>query len=85
MIRYYHILKRHLLVEEPGGGEDEGDVEDHVDHAGPVHRHVGDVIVLPQDRGDDNLRNRIIMTVRMTSDSLLTHKIAFCQGSMLML
>ena len=69
MIRYYHILKRHLLIEEPGGGEDEGDVEDHVDHAGPVHRHVGDVIVLPQDRGDDNLQERMIMTS------------AFCQGS----
>ena len=73
MIRYYHILKRHLLIEEPGGGEDEGDVEDHVDHAGPVHRHVGDVIVLPQDRGDDNLQERMIMTVMTTS--------AFCQGS----
>ena len=60
MVTFY---KRHLLIEKPRGGEDERDVEDHVDHAGPVHGHVGDVVVLPQDRRDDNLtRKKIIIT-----------------------
>ncbi len=38
-----------LFIEEPGGGDDEGDVGDHVDHAGPVDRDRGHRVILLQD------------------------------------
>ncbi len=43
-----------LFIEEPGGGDDEGDVGDHVDHAGPVDRDRGHRVVLLQDRSYDH-------------------------------
>ena len=43
-----------LLIQEPGGGEYQGDVEDHVDHAGPVHGQGAHSVVLLQDVGDDD-------------------------------
>lgn len=45
----------HQLVDEPGSGEDEGDVEYHVDHGGPVDVRAGDVVELLHDVGDDGV------------------------------
>ena len=51
---FAHSGKTDLFIEEPGGGDNEGDVGDHVDHAGPVDGDGGHLVVLLQDGGDDH-------------------------------
>ena len=46
--------RSHLLIEQPGGREYQWDVENHVDHAGPVDGQGGHAVVFLQDAGDDD-------------------------------
>ena len=44
----------HLLIEQPGGRKYQRDVENHVDHAGPIDCQGCNSVVFLQDAGDDH-------------------------------